>query len=237
MLFLILLFIVFWSAFIYFVVNDKRLYGFYFKGLTSFLFILTFGYGFYKYLIYHINLQALISKEMYFGICVFIGLVAGLIGDLFLELMHVDKTKNKNIIIVFGTIIFLIGHIFYFVGLIRIGEFSYISILIGLGMLLVVHFGGKQMKLNMGKLTPLMYLYSFVIFTMVGQAIMNGFYFNFNSFSVVFMIGAILFGVSDLFLAPLYFGNENRNSIVVTNLATYYYGQLLIALAIYFIQI
>lgn len=235
MLFLVLLFVLVWSLFIVSVVKDKRLFGFYFKGLSSFLFILTFAFGTYKYFIVNNELSLLLNTEFKYSICIFIGLVSGLIGDLFLELMHVDKTKSKTIIIAFGTIIFLIGHLFYFTGLITIAKFSYVSVIIGLVMAIVVYFGGKLMKLNMGKLSLLMYLYSFLIFTMIGQAIMNGFYFNFNSFSLVFMIGAILFGVSDLLLAPLYFGGEDKNSIVVANLTTYYYGQLLIALAIYFL--
>lgn len=242
MLILILLFVLMWSLFIYFVVKGKRLLGFYFKGFASFLFISTFAYGFYKHFLIDnplslpgIDLATIFGTELMFAILIFVGLVAGLVGDLFLEMMHVDKTKNKQIIIAFGTIIFLIGHLFYITGLSIIGQFSYVSLIIGLAMTIVVYFGGKMMKLNMGKVEILTYVYSFVIFTMIGQAVMNAFYLDFNTFSVVFMTGALLFGISDLLLAPLYFGNKDDNSIVVANLATYYFGQLLIALAIYFL--
>ena len=99
----------------------------------------------------------------------------------------------------------------------------------------VVYFGSKMMKLEMGKLTILSYVYSFVIFTMIGQAIMSAFTAGFLPSMTVFMIGAILFGISDLFLAPLYFGKKENNTMVVLNLSTYYLGQLLIAMSIFFL--
>ncbi len=235
MAFLVILFILIWSAYIYCVIKDKRLVGFYLKGLTSFAFILVFALGFYDHFILDSSTLTFVWDDMHFAIFIMIGLVAGLIGDLFLELMHVDKRQSMPIMIGFGTVIFMIGHFFYIAGLIEIASFSYISLIIGAVMTLVTYFGGKAMKLNMGKIEILMYVYSFVIFTMIGQAIMNGFNLGFNTFSVVFMIGAVLFGISDLFLAPLYFGGEKRKSIIVTNLATYYFAQLLIAMAIYFL--
>jgi len=242
MLILILLFTATWSIYIYFVVKDKRLFGFYFKGFTSFLFILTFGYGFYKHFLLNNPLSIpandvaqIANSELKFAILIFVGLVAGLIGDLFLEMMHSDKTKDKHTIIAFGTIVFLIGHLFYIAGLTIIGSFSYISIIIGLVMTIIVYIGSKVLKLKMGKLEILIIIYTLVIFIMIGQAIMNAFYLEFNTFSVVFMIGAILFGISDLLLAPIYFGDKETNPIVVANLSTYYFGQLLIALAIYFL--
>ncbi len=242
MIILIALFVISWSLFIFFVVKNKRFLGFYFKGLTSFLFVSTFAYGVYRYFVLEnifsfpsLDTTTLSISEITFAILIFIGLVAGLIGDLFLEMMHVDKTRDKYTIITFGMIIFLIGHLFYIVGLSIIAEFNYLSLIIGAVMVIVVYIGTKLMKLNMGKVEILSYVYTFVIFTMIGQAIMNGFLFNFNTFSLVFMIGAILFGISDLLLAPLYFGGKTSNVFVVSNLGTYYVGQLLIALAIYFL--
>ena len=46
---------------------------------------------------------------------------------------------------------------------------------------------------------------------------------------------AILFGISDLLLAPIYFKDEKSKFFVVSNLATYYLGQFLIALSIFFL--
>lgn len=231
---LVVLFVLLWSAFIYVVLKDKRLLGFYLKGFTSFAFILVFAFGLYLLTIRFDTGITFESKELLFAILVFVGLVAGLIGDLFLELMHVDKTKDRTIIMGFGTLIFLIGHLFYISGMIVLEGFNYVSLLIGLGMTGVVYLGSRMMKLDMGKLTIISYIYSFVIFTMIGVSITSAFSSGFSTPMTVFMIGAIFFGISDLFLAPLYYGKVNKNSIVFLNLATYYLGQLLIALSIYY---
>lgn len=235
MYFLIILFVLLWSSFIYVVMRDKRLLGFYLKGLTSFGFVLVFAFGLYLLTIRYDSGMTFESKELLFGLLVFVGLVAGVIGDLFLELMHVDKTKDKNIIIGFGTTIFLIGHLFYISGMIVFAGFNYISLLIGLGMTGVVYIGSKMMKLKMGKLTVISYIYSFVIFTMIGLSIMTAITSGFTLPMTIFMIGAILFGISDLLLAPLYYGGVEKKSMVFMNLATYYLGQLLIAMSIYFL--
>jgi len=231
---LLALFLTMWVLFIYNVIRNKRLYGFYFKGFTSLAFIFIFAYGCYRYFIMNdIILNDL--SILKFAIFVFIGLICGLIGDLFLEMMHVDPSKDKGTIIFFGTLIFMIGHVFYFTGLTQLVDISWISFVIGAGVTVIVYFGGKVMKLNMGKLEYFSYLYAFALFTVVGQSIVNAFVLNFSMFSLSFMIGAIFFGISDLFLAPLYYGGETRNSIVVANLATYYLGQYLIALVFLFL--
>jgi hypothetical protein len=91
------------------------------------------------------------------------------------------------------------------------------------------------MKINFGNLWFMTYLYTFIIFTMVGMSINQAIELNLNGFSITFMIGAILFGVSDLLLAPIYFKNETSKLFVIGNLATYYLGQGLIAISIMFL--
>jgi hypothetical protein len=70
---------------------------------------------------------------------------------------------------------------------------------------------------------------------MVGQSLFLAIDSQFSLFSVVLMSGALLFGISDLLLAPIYFKGEKRVSFVIANLATYYLAQLLIAISILFI--
>ena len=66
------------------------------------------------------------------------------------------------------------------------------------------------MKLEMGKLEIMTYVYTFIIFVMVGLAVLQAFKLNFNGYSLSFMIGALFFGLSDLILAPIYFKNEKK---------------------------
>ncbi len=101
-------------------------------------------------------------------------------------------------------------------------------------MVLVVYVGSKLMKIDFKSLAIMSYIYTFIIFTMVGLSVIV--YINdLSQASLIFMIGALLFGISDLLLAPIYFKEEKSKLFVVGNLGTYYLGQLLIALSIIFI--
>jgi hypothetical protein len=71
---------------------------------------------------------------------------------------------------------------------------------------------------------------------MVVQAIVAGNIDGFSSFSILFIIGAILFAISDLILAPIYYKNDRRNIMIILNLVTYYAAQIMIASSIYFLR-
>ena len=221
-----------WSLFIYLVIKGRRLDGFYIKGFTSFVFIFLYAFSVYNIFI---NSQSLISEsKMILIIGIGLGLVLGLIGDLFLEVQYFyPKLKIKQI--KYGMIVFGFSHIFYLIAITELVVFNYFSLLIGLLMTLVTYIGAKGLKLDFGKLKLFSYGYSFVIFTMVGQSIFQAIELNGSSYSVIYMIGALLFGISDLLLAPIYFKKESNNFFVIANLGTYYLGQTLIALSIYFL--
>ena len=133
-----------------------------------------------------------------------------------------------------GMIAFGLGHIFYILALSSYYRFSYWSLFIGIMMVGVVYLGSKLMKIDFKSLALMSYLYTFIIFTMVGLSVIV-YINNLGQASLIFMLGAILFGVSDLLLAPIYFKAEKSNLFVISNLGTYYLGQLLIALSIIFI--
>jgi uncharacterized membrane protein YhhN len=231
------LFIVSWFIFIYHVVTNKRLEGFFYKGFTSFLFIAIAIYGAFHFMTTPpsgISMALFEFKYARLILLIILGLVSGLIGDLFLEVQYFFNEK-RIFTINKGMIIFLIGHLLYIVGIINYTKFNYIALIIGLMMTVVVYIGGKLMDLKMGKLEVMTYIYTFVIFTMVGFSVLQAIDLSFNLYSLSFMIGAILFGISDLLLAPIYFKDEKSNVFVVSNLATYYLGQLLIALSIFFL--
>lgn len=235
--FIIGVFLLIWGLFIYSKIKKYDLQAFFLKGLSSYMFILIYAYGFFNY----IRKQNLIGENIFIEvknlrilILIGVGLVLGLIGDLFLEIQYFHPIK-KTLQISYGMLVFLLGHIFYIAALaIKIG-FVYWSLLIGGFMVIVVYLGSKIMKFEFKSLSLMTYLYTFVIFTMVGMSVFQAVELGFNAQSTLFMIGAILFGVSDLVLAPIYFQNRTDNLFVVTNLATYYFGQALIALSIMFI--
>lgn len=235
--FLLALFVLMWSIFIFHVIKDKRLEGFYFKGLTSFLFICIFGFGVFKFSYEPYNIaQILIFETRYIYLLLFVmlGLVSGLIGDLFLEVQWFYKVR-RNYMIKQGMVIFLIGHVFYILGMHVFTGFNSVSLIIGLMMTVIVYLGSRLMKIDFQNLKIMTYIYTFVIFTMVGSSIFQAIELSFNLYSILFMTGAILFGISDLLLAPIYFKDETKHVFVVGNLATYYLGQCLIALAFAFL--
>ena len=233
---LIFLFVLMWSLFIYHVIKGKRLRGFYFKGFTSFMFIVVFLYSvFYKETssFAEPSIILLLVGEMRFILFIGLGLVLGLIGDLILEVQYFHE-DHKNEQISAGMIAFGLGHIFYILALSSYYDFSPWSILIGGLMVIVVYVGSKLMKIDFKSLSIMTYMYTFIIFIMVGLSVIV--YINdLSKASLIFMMGALLFGISDLLLAPIYFKEEKSKLFVVGNLITYYLGQLLIALSIIFI--
>ena len=232
----LVLFLSFWSLFIISIVKKQRIKGFYFKGFTSLAFILIFAVGVYDLYVKNngMNLSFIDKKHILFTIFVALGLVCGLLGDLFLEVQYFYKEK-KNSQIFSGMVAFFIGHVFYIIAISSLIGFNYLSIIVGLVFTIAVVIGGFILKMNFGKLKLPSYLYTFIIFTMVGQSLFLAIDSQFSLFSVVLMSGALLFGISDLLLAPIYFKGEKRVSFVIANLATYYLAQLLIAISILFI--
>ncbi|MFA7560939.1 MAG: lysoplasmalogenase family protein [Candidatus Izemoplasmatales bacterium] len=234
---LIIAFLVIWSLFIYNKIRNNKLQSFYLKGLTSYMFILIFGYGFFHYIVKQDLLGdnvLLRVDNLKIIILIGIGLVLGLIGDLFLEVQYFYPNR-KTLQIRYGMLVFLIGHCFYIAALsISIG-FNYWSLLVGIIMVVIIYFGSKLMNINFKNLAAMTYIYTLVIFTMVGMSVFQAIELGFNNQSTLFFIGALLFGISDLVLAPIYFQNQTGKFFTIANLSTYYFGQALIALSIMFI--
>jgi uncharacterized membrane protein YhhN len=212
------------------IIKGKRLDGFFLKGITSFTFVFLFAYGLYDYLMDAGN--PITEPRIVLLVSIGLGLVLGLIGDLFLEVQYFYP-KQKTRQIRYGMVAFGFTHLFYLVGMSEFVGFNYFSLLVGAVMTVVVYFGSKAMNIDFGKLKLMTLAYTFIIFTMVGMTVFQAVELSFNAYSTSFMIGAILFGISDLLLAPIYFQNVKGNVFPISNLATYYAGQVLIALAVY----
>ena len=166
---------------------------------------------------------------------VIIGLVLGLIGDLVLALRPLRNSSEDKTLIVYGICFFGLGHIFYLLGLSELGAISMISILIGLLMMILIIFMSYILKFEMGKAKIPSYLYAFLIFMMIGQSIifmMNG---QTETFYILFTLGAILFGLSDLILAPIYYKQNKTKIMIALNLITYYGAQILIAYSLFYL--
>lgn len=238
MFYIVLLAVVLVTLFISLEIRNRPLEAMFLKALASFGFIMVFAYAFYQY--FNASYESIwpVSSDtvgIKIAVLFLLGLVAGLIGDLILALRPLQKKEVESVIIIAGIVAFSIGHIFYYSGLVIMHEFSVLPILFSLAITLFIHIMSKRLGFKMGAAKIPALIYSFLIFLMVGQALVNGIFIGFDTYVAVLSTGAILFAVSDLILAPIYFRNDSRKGMVVLNLSTYYAAQLLIALSIYFL--
>ena len=162
------------------------------------------------------------------------GLVSGLLGDVTLALRPLRPIEENQTIILSGIVFFSIGHVFYFGALLLYGEFQILSIVFSVVVSAIIYLMSKVLKFQMGKLMIPSMVYSFLIFLMIGQVLFLKIYGDANVYLDVLLIGALLFGVSDLILAPIYFKGEIRKRFIISNLVTYYFAQMLIAFSILF---
>ncbi|MFP4178049.1 MAG: lysoplasmalogenase family protein [Acholeplasmataceae bacterium] len=217
---------------------DRPLEAMFLKALASFGFIMVFAYAFYQY--FNASYESIwpISSDtigIKVAVLFLLGLVAGLIGDLILALRPLQKKEVESAIIIAGIVAFSIGHVFYYSGLLVIHEFNVIPILFALAITLSIYITGKRLSFEMGRAEIPVLIYSFLIFLMVGQAIVTGIFLGFDAHMAVLSTGAVLFAVSDAILAFIYFRRDHRKPMVILNLSTYYAAQLLIALSFYFL--
>ena len=218
------------STLIFIYVETKRnkpLFAWVLKALASFGFILVFVVGFYE----RLN----DSVQLNIGLFILLGLVCGMLGDLVLALRPLQPKEKDKTIIVYGIMFFSLGHIFYLISLISYKEFGSLALILGLIMLPVILAMSKVLGFEMGKARIPTFIYTFLIFMMVGEAIYVGHLDNYSTFSTYLIFGAILFAISDLILSPIYFKGDNRAFLVISNLLTYYAAQILIALSIYYL--
>ena len=180
------------------------------------------------------------------GFFVIFGLLFGLFGDIWLDLKWVYPNDDK-IWTFSGFYVFAVQHILIMIGLFinfiipRGSKFILVSVLmIVLGVaagILNVIFLEKPMKLNYGAYKKVSGFYGGILISMPlltgALAIMT----QFHYVAIDFMfIGEVFFLISDLILSGTYFGEgKDRPVDVVTNHATYYIGQFLIALSLLFI--
>ena len=212
--FLILNFLIFLAVLVgdVFYINSSDLW---IKAITSAGFVLL---GLIN-LIY-----ALINKsnEKQFSIIMFVGLILGMLGDIFL-----------NIEFITGAIFFAIGHIIYFIAYCYLEKFNYIDILAGLAIFIpsmlfisfapIFDFGGSVMKI-------LCVIYALFISCMVGKSIANLIRER-NLLNILLVAGSILFFFSDLMLLLYVFANLSSLANALC-LITYYPAQCLLAFSL-----
>ncbi len=182
------------------------------------------------------------AEKFSFSLFVIMGLVMGLMGDIWLDLKWVyPETNDTYTFAGFGS--FMIGHFFYIAGLfIHYADFTKPLFIVIAAAIALVLGGGtvlleKPMKMVFGKFKAITGVYGFVLgfmtFLSGALALMN----NFKVMTLNFMfVGGVLFLLSDLILSGTYFGEGKRRPVdIITNHVSYYVAQFVIASAILFV--
>lgn len=184
-----------------------------------------------------------------YGIFIVIGLFFGMLGDIFLDLKYVHKKYDEKYTFA-GMISFLIGHLFYIVGILAT-YIEYVLWQIAFAILCatiisaISHFSSKKAGMNYGKFEILAFIYGTVTMITVTLSLnaMNMFGWlpvingeptpeNLPRYIVMF-VGTLLFALSDLVLSFVFFKEgENKSRNVILNHTLYYTSQFVLVLSI-----
>ena len=168
---------------------------------------------------------------------VILGLVCGLLGDIWLDLKYVFSLHDEPFTYA-GFISFGIGHILYVTGLLLqygTGKYLPLSFVLAAAAAGLVSVLEGPMKLVYGKMKPIVLAYGFLLFSSVfvsgGLLLSEG-----GRTLLAFFAGSVLFAVSDLILSGTYFGKGKDTALyIISNYLFYYGGQFLIAYALVFL--
>ena len=204
------------------------------KSVVSMLFIMVGVYGTW--------LSA--SKGNAVLLCPFVvlGLLCGLLGDIWLDLKYVFPEKDAPFTYA-GFCVFGVGHILYILGMLMTYYPSGkpMTVFVPILLALVLSIGNavleKPMKLSYGKFKPVVIAYGVILFAMVLISGSFALYYGWEKTSLnLIFVGGVFFAISDLILSGTYFGTGKERPIdLALNYITYYAGQFLIASALVFI--
>ena len=204
------------------------------KSVVSMLFIMVGVYGTW--------LSA--SKGSASLLCPFVvlGLLCGLLGDVWLDLKYVFPEKDEPFTYA-GFCVFGVGHILYIIGMLLTcyPTGKPMTLIVPVLLALVLSIGNavleKPMKLIYGKFKPVVITYGVILFAMVLISGRLALHYGWakTPLNLIF-IGGVFFAISDLILSGTYFGTGRERPIdLALNYITYYTGQFLIASALVFI--
>ena len=204
------------------------------KSVVSMLFIMVGVYGTW--------LSA--SKGNAVLLCPFVvlGLVCGLLGDIWLDLKYVFPEKDEPFTYA-GFCVFGVGHILYIIGMLLTYYPSGkpMTVFVPILLALVLSIGNavleKPMKLSYGKFKSVVIAYGVILFAMVLISGSFALYYGWEKTPLnLLFIGGVSFAISDLILSGTYFGTGKERPIDLTlNYITYYTAQFLIASSLVFL--
>ena len=200
------------------------------KSACSLLFIAVAAVGLYK------------NGQHVLALYVILGLLLGLLGDIWLDFIYVYKDNEKAFTYA-GFIMFALGHVLYISGMFHEfyrGEnvlYVILPFVFGLILGLCTILLEKPMKLKYGDMKLIACLYAVTLFSMPATAVSLMILTNFQVPTLIMIsAGGVLFAISDLILSGTYFGEGKERPVdIITNAITYYAAQYTIAFAMFFL--
>lgn len=176
-----------------------------------------------------------------FAFCTIMGLLLGLLGDVWLDLKFVYPADDA-VYTFAGFWSFAVGHAFFIAGLLATyADFSrpwyfIIPVVFATAVGIANVYAGPIMKLEYGKFKRITQFYGSILFSMTliagSLAMMHGW--SEKTLNLMF-IGGISFIISDLVLSGTYFGKDHEKPVdIILNYVFYYGAQFIIALSILF---
>ncbi|HKM29691.1 MAG TPA: lysoplasmalogenase family protein [Bacilli bacterium] len=178
------------------------------------------------------------DKNIKFSIIMLLGLIFGFLGDAVLGLRRTNSESNKAFFCV-GLLAFMLGHILYSLAYFSFSSYpQYIYFLVALAVTVVLIVVVELTKVKLGYLRAPNYLYTYIssfLLTTIVLAVIDGFTLG----KTLALLGIVSFISSDVILNYLYFKELSPAKFKIykyINIVTYYVGQMLIALSIYFLM-
>ena len=179
------------------------------------------------------------GKERTYSLIVIIGLILGLIGDIFLCLYEGGNThpKRKNLIQTAGVAFFFLGHLCYMFNFLMLEEFKLylLPTLIVLPIIYLI-FACKVLTSSKAQNIMLIIYYlalNLILTSSINLMIVRGV----NAFTLLNLIGCVLFITSDSVLGVSWFAPSLKlpKTHYYYIILSYYTAQCLFALSIFFI--
>lgn len=173
---------------------------------------------------------------------IIMGLLFGLLGDIWLDLKYVYR-PDDTIYTFAGFGVFAVGHIIFIVGMIvNYGAqvpLLWIILPLAVGLILGVANGllEKPMKMNYGKYKGAVMGYGGILIAITLLSLCMAWQYGFRNGTLnMMLIGTVLFLISDLILSQTYFGGEGKEGpgYIITNYGFYYAAMYVIASSILF---
>ena len=176
-----------------------------------------------------------------FAFCTIMGLLLGLLGDVWLDLKFVYPADD-TVYTFAGFWSFAVGHTFFIAGLLATyADFSrpmyfIIPVVVAAAVGIANVYAGPIMKLDYGRFAGITKFYGSILFSMTliagSLALMHGW--SETTLNLMF-VGGISFIISDLVLSGTYFGKDHEKPVdIILNYVFYYGAQFIIAFSILF---